>query len=151
MGDVKFVRSLIGMAPQFEEATAGEALEAGDLAFVASDGDLEKMDGGDTDLYCLVVGSVDTSNDTIADGGTVAVLPLYPWLVFEGTYNGSATDINAQILGAPVAVKLNSTAIEFEDASTDDSTVAVIHKIVSKDDSTIQVRFPSVLGGRVAY
>lgn len=151
MGDVRFIKSLIGMAPQFESATAGEALEDGDLAFVASDGDLEKMDGGDTDLYCLVMGSVDTSNDTIADAGTISVLPLYPWLVFEGDYKGTATDLDSQIIGAPVAVKLNSTAIEFEDATTDDSTVAVIHKIVSVSDSTIQVRFPSVLGGRVAY
>lgn len=151
MGDVSYKSSLIGMAPQFEEATAGEALEAGDLAFVAADGDLEKMDGGDTDLYCLVMSDADPENGSIGDGDTVLALPLYPWLVFEGTYDGTATDIDSQIIGAPLAVKLNGSAIEFEDATTDDSTVAVIHDIVSIEDSTVQVRFPSILGGRVAY
>jgi hypothetical protein len=89
MGDMKVVKSMVGDTWEIrDDGIANEVLEEGDLCNFDADGELEKVDDGDTAHDLAIV-----LEDTVADQTGVKYVMVEPWLEIQGTQTGTIGDV----------------------------------------------------------
>jgi hypothetical protein len=125
MGDIRFVKTLWGNAPEMDTATADEALEEGDIANFDGDSELEKIDADATEWDLVLV-----MEDADADQTGVQFMWIDPGVVLEGVMAGTLGDV-----GDLVGIDVNSNVCEFGGGGP---AMFMIRKIVDATTQTIQ-------------
>ena len=130
MGDFTFRKMSRGSFPEVEYFTADVALEAGDLAILDGDSELEKITDGATafDIYLVL-------QDAAANETEVGAIYLDEDMILETTFTGALIAV-----GEEVAVRVASGVITVEAKGASQPTQFLLTKIVDATAQTVQVR-----------